>query len=144
MRIHTLPARLASMSLVALVVGGLAACGDAARSGTVVALQPVVQCLSGGVSSVDEAPIDAKKVVLTWTAPTGATKFEFTKFTGGSHLETPTPLGATRVDVVALDRAGKQLTSAGATCTTPTTEPPLPVATDAPITVGGSPDTTKP
>lgn len=142
--------RLTTLALAGTVLGLLPGCGDAARSGTLVALEPTVQCLGGGVSAIDGTPTDGKKVVFTWSTPSGASTHEFTRFAAGAHLEFATPTGATRVDAVVFDKAGKKLTSAGSTCTSLTTEAPLPaitetplpVVTEAPITVGGSPDTT--
>jgi hypothetical protein len=134
--------RLALTSVAGLAV--LVGCGANTRSGTVAAVIPTMECAVGGTSTIDGAPLDAKRVVFTWTTSSGDTTFEFTRFTAGSRLEAPTPVGATRVDAKVLDKAGRTLTTAGASCGEPTIEPPLPTATDVAITVGGSPDTTKP
>lgn len=142
MRTTTLLSRLITFAAAGVALGSLTACGDAARSGTLVALEPTVQCLGGGVTAIDGTPTDGKKVVFTWSTPSGASTHEFTRFAAGAHLEFATPTGATRVDAVVFDKAGKKLTSAGSTCTSLTTEAPLPAVTEAPITVGGSPDTT--
>lgn len=134
MRTNTLLSRLTALTAAGLVLFSLSACGDSARSGTLVTLQPTVQCLVGGVSSIDATPTDGKKVTFTWTTPAGPVTFDFTKFTAGAHLETATAANATRVDAVVFDKAGKKITSAGSTCSSLTTEVPLPAVTDPPIT----------